>query len=121
MIRVVIAEDQAMVLGALAALLETEPGIEVVGRASTGDAALSLVRGLAPDVLVTDIEMPGSSGLDVAAEVARAAGLPATRAGRRCVGVPAEGCAVGAAGRGHPPRARGRPRDRSGAGGRCMD
>ncbi len=73
MIRVVIAEDQAMVLGALAALLETEPGIEVVGRASTGDAALSLVRGLAPDVLVTDIEMPGSSGLDVAAEVARTA------------------------------------------------
>jgi two-component system response regulator DesR len=67
MIRVVIAEDQAMVLGALAALLETEPGIEVVGRATTGDAALSLVRELAPDVLVTDIEMPGSSGLDAAA------------------------------------------------------
>jgi len=73
MIRVVIAEDQAMVLGALAALLETEPGIEVVGRASTGDAALALVRELAPDVLVTDIEMPGRSGLDIAADIARTA------------------------------------------------
>lgn len=73
MIRVVIAEDQAMVLGALAALLETEPGIEVVGRASTGDAALALVRELAPDVLVTDIEMPGRSGLDIATDIARTA------------------------------------------------
>jgi two-component system, NarL family, response regulator DesR len=73
MIRVVIAEDQAMVLGALAALLETEPGIEVVGRASTGEAALALVQELAPDVLVTDIEMPGRSGLDIAADIARTA------------------------------------------------
>ncbi|MGE0464346.1 MAG: response regulator transcription factor [Vicinamibacterales bacterium] len=73
MIRVVIAEDQAMVLGALAALLETEPGIAVVGRASTGDAALALVQELAPDVIVTDIEMPGRSGLDVAADIARTA------------------------------------------------
>ena len=71
MIRVVIAEDQAMVLGALAALLETEDGIAVVGRAATGVAALDLVRELAPDVLVTDIEMPGTSGLDVAAEISR--------------------------------------------------
>jgi len=69
MIRVVLAEDQAMVLGALAALLETEPGIAVIGRATTGEQALALVRELAPDVLITDIEMPGAGGLDAAAAV----------------------------------------------------
>jgi two-component system response regulator DesR len=66
MIRVVIAEDQAMVLGALAALLDIERDISVVGRAATGRAALDLVRTLKPDVLVTDIEMPEMSGLDLA-------------------------------------------------------
>ena len=71
MIRVVVAEDQGMVLGALAALLEIEPDIEVVGRARDGDEALDLVARLAPDVLLTDIEMPGQTGLEVAAEVAR--------------------------------------------------
>ncbi len=66
MTRVVIAEDQAMVLGALAALLEIETDLAVVGRASTGSAALDLVRTLQPDVLVTDIEMPEMTGLDLA-------------------------------------------------------
>ena len=66
MIRVVIAEDQAMVLGALAALLEIETDLVVVGRASTGRAALELARTLLPDVLVTDIEMPEMTGLDLA-------------------------------------------------------
>lgn len=73
MIRVVIAEDQAMVLGALAALLELEPDIEVVGQAADGDEAVTLVRDLRPDVLVTDIEMPGLSGLEVAATLNDAA------------------------------------------------
>ena len=71
MIRVVIAEDQAMVLGALAALLDLEPDIQVVGQAADGDEAVTLVRDLQPDVLLTDIEMPGLTGLDVAAELAR--------------------------------------------------
>ena len=71
MIRIVLAEDQAMVLGALAALLETEPDMEVVGRAATGEQALALVREHQPDVLVTDIEMPGATGLDVAATIRR--------------------------------------------------
>lgn len=71
MIRVVVAEDQALVLGALAALIGSEPGIVVVGQASDGEAALQLVTRERPDVLVTDIEMPGLTGLEVAAEIAR--------------------------------------------------
>jgi two-component system, NarL family, response regulator DesR len=74
-IRLVLAEDQAMVLGALAALLELEDGLEVVGQATDGSMALELLRREQPDVLVTDIEMPGLSGLELA-ERARAEGLP---------------------------------------------
>ena len=71
MIRVVVAEDQSMVLGALAALLEIEPEIEVVGQARDGREALALVRQYQPDVLLTDIEMPVMTGLELTAEVAR--------------------------------------------------
>ena len=71
MIRVVVAEDQSMVLGALAALLEIEPEIEVVGKARDGREALELVEQHRPDVLLTDIEMPLMTGLAVAAEIAR--------------------------------------------------
>jgi two-component system response regulator DesR len=71
MIRVVVAEDQAMVLGALAALLEIQSDIEVVGRALDGQEALALVAAHAPDVLLTDIEMPRMTGLEVAAEISR--------------------------------------------------
>ena len=66
-IKVVLAEDQAMVLGALAALLELEADIEVVARAANGRDALRAAEQLAPDVLVTDIEMPGMTGLEVTA------------------------------------------------------
>jgi len=66
-IRVVLAEDQAMVLGALAALLDLEPDIEVIARAANGREALRAVEKLGPDVLVTDIEMPEMTGLEVAA------------------------------------------------------
>jgi two-component system response regulator DesR len=65
-IRVVIAEDQRMVLGALAALLSLEPDIEVVAQASDGNTALAMVSQHQPDVLITDVEMPLLSGLDVA-------------------------------------------------------
>jgi two-component system response regulator DesR len=68
-IRVVLAEDQAMVLGALAALLEMEPDITVVARAADGRAAHHAVTTLLPDVLVTDIEMPQMTGLEVAASL----------------------------------------------------
>jgi len=69
MIRVVAAEDQAMVLGALAALLELEGDIQVAAQASDGQSALDAIVELRPDVVVTDIEMPRMTGLELAAAV----------------------------------------------------
>ncbi|WP_075981642.1 response regulator transcription factor [Bacillus massilinigeriensis] len=69
MIRVVIAEDQRMMLGALGSLLNLEDDIEVVGKASNGAEAISLVHQLHPDVCIMDIEMPEKSGLDAAEEL----------------------------------------------------
>ncbi|KOG92006.1 response regulator transcription factor [Streptomyces varsoviensis] len=69
MIRVVLAEDQGMVLGAFASLLDLQPDITVVATATNGDDALAAVREHRPNVLVTDIEMPGRTGLDLAAEL----------------------------------------------------
>ena len=70
-IRVVLAEDQSMVLGALAALLEIEGDISVVAQAHNGKEALDAVLAHKPDVFITDIEMPLMTGLDVAAELKR--------------------------------------------------
>ena len=75
MIRIVIAEDQSLVLGALAALLDLEEDFEVIGRATDGGSALELALSMRPDVLVSDIEMPELSGIDVAARL-KAAGSP---------------------------------------------
>nr|WP_202408909.1 response regulator transcription factor [Deinococcus xianganensis] len=72
-----LAEDQALVRGALSALLSLEGDLDVVGAAADGEAAWEGVLSLRPDVLVTDIEMPRLSGLDLAARVSRAA--PGTR------------------------------------------
>lgn len=68
-IEVLLVEDQGMVLGALAALLNTEPDIAVAGTASNGRAALDLMTKKPPQVLVTDIEMPQMTGLELAAVV----------------------------------------------------
>lgn len=65
-IRIVIAEDQTLVLGAIAALLALENDLQVVGRAGDGDAAVTMVRELRPDILLTDVEMPGLSGIELA-------------------------------------------------------
>jgi two-component system response regulator DesR len=70
-ITIVLAEDQTMVLGAFAALLDLQPDLEVVATATTGDEALAAVAEHRPDVLLTDIEMPGRTGLDVAVELRR--------------------------------------------------
>ena len=74
-IRVVLAEDQAMVRGALVALLELEDDIRVVGQAASGEEAWQLLRSRAVDLLVTDVEMPGLDGLALARRV-KEAGLP---------------------------------------------
>ncbi|MFJ8257754.1 response regulator [Peribacillus asahii] len=69
MIRIVIAEDQRMLLGALGSLLDLEEDMEVIGKASNGEEALELVNRLKPDICIMDIEMPVKSGLDVAEEI----------------------------------------------------
>ncbi len=71
-IRVLLAEDQSMLRGALVALLDLEPDITVVGQAANGHEALRLARELSPDVIVTDIEMPERTGLELAADLKRA-------------------------------------------------
>ncbi len=71
MISVLLAEDQGMVLGALSALLNLETDIEVLGSAPDGEAAWRELQRLKPDVLVTDIEMPGLTGLELAKRVQR--------------------------------------------------
>lgn len=69
MIRIVIAEDQAMVRGALVALLSLETDMEIVAEVANGDEVVAAVLAAQPDVALLDIEMPGCDGLTAAAEV----------------------------------------------------
>ena len=69
-IRVVLADDHVVLRAGLRALLEAEMGIEVVGEASTGDEAVDLVRSVQPDVVVMDLSMPGSGGLEATRRIA---------------------------------------------------
>ncbi|MHA6486765.1 two-component system response regulator YvfU [Bacillus cabrialesii] len=69
MIRLFIAEDQRMLLGALGSLLDLEEDMEVIGQALNGEEALKAILKLEPDVCIMDIEMPVRSGLDVAEEL----------------------------------------------------
>ncbi|MCM3161055.1 response regulator transcription factor [Metabacillus litoralis] len=66
MIRIVIAEDQQMLLGALGSLLNLEDDMEVVGKANNGEEALALVQKHSPDICIMDIEMPKMTGLEAA-------------------------------------------------------
>jgi two-component system, NarL family, response regulator DesR len=66
-VRVLLAEDQAMVRGAIAALLALEEDIEIVAEASRGDEVVDLALDSGPDVALLDVEMPGGDGLDAAA------------------------------------------------------
>jgi two-component system response regulator DesR len=77
MIRVLIAEDQGMVRGALATLIGLEPDIEVVAQVARGDEVLAAALHARPDVALLDIEMPGATGLDAAEQLA--ADLPSCR------------------------------------------
>ncbi|HEV2634241.1 MAG TPA: response regulator transcription factor [Actinocrinis sp.] len=69
MIRTLLAEDQGMMRGALALLLGMEEDIEVVGQVADGDSIVPTAVDLVPDVALLDIELPGRSGLDAAAEL----------------------------------------------------
>ncbi|GAA4736062.1 response regulator [Phytohabitans rumicis] len=77
MIRVLVADDQAIVRAGIAAVLAAEPDIEVVGQSADGAAAVAQVRALRPDVAVLDIRMPGLDGLTATARII--AEVPATR------------------------------------------
>ncbi|PLS02841.1 response regulator transcription factor [Neobacillus cucumis] len=69
MIKIVIAEDQQMLLGAFGSLLNLEDDMEVIGKASNGIEAVELVKNYKPDVCIMDIEMPGKSGLEAAEDL----------------------------------------------------
>ncbi|WP_017185208.1 response regulator transcription factor [Alkalibacillus haloalkaliphilus] len=69
MIRIVLAEDQGMLLGALGSLLDLEIDMEVVGKAQNGEEAVQMVKELKPDICIMDIEMPVKTGLDAAEEL----------------------------------------------------
>jgi two-component system response regulator DesR len=77
MIRVLLADDQALVRGALAAMLNLEPDIEVVAEVGSGSDVLDAARRSNPDVALLDVQMPGKDGLTAAAELHRA--LPSCR------------------------------------------
>lgn len=77
MTRILIAEDQAMVRGALVTLLELEDDFEVVAEVSRGDEVLAAARQCNPDIALLDIEMPGETGLDAAERLAHE--MPACR------------------------------------------
>ncbi|MFE2756060.1 response regulator transcription factor [Actinosynnema sp. NPDC059335] len=77
MIRVLLADDQALVRGAFAAMLGLEPDIEVVAQVSAGDEVVPAARRTAPDVALLDVQMPGLDGLSAAAELHAA--LPSCR------------------------------------------
>ncbi|QIK80522.1 response regulator transcription factor [Lysobacter sp. HDW10] len=71
MIKVMLVEDQAMVRGALSALLNLEPDIEVVAQAEDGESAWRMLSQLKPDLVVTDVEMPHLSGIELAQRIQR--------------------------------------------------
>ncbi|GAA3653809.1 response regulator transcription factor [Nocardioides ginsengisoli] len=76
-IRLLLADDQALVRGALSALLSLEPDLEVVAEVGTGEEAIEVARELRPDVALLDVEMPGMDGIAACAEVRAAS--PGTR------------------------------------------
>ena len=71
MIRVLLADDEAMIRSALSALLSLEPDIEVVAECSDGEQAVAEALRIVPDVCLLDLEMPGIDGVEVAARVTR--------------------------------------------------
>ncbi len=79
MIRVVLVDDEALLRAGLRALLTVEEGLEVVGEAADGDEALALVRAQRPDVVLMDVRMPGTNGLEATRRIAEDADLTAVK------------------------------------------
>ncbi|MDX2205287.1 MAG: response regulator transcription factor [Hyphomicrobiaceae bacterium] len=70
-IRIALADDHPVVLAGIAALLQSEPDVSVIGMATSGDSALDLIRGTHPDVAVVDISLPGLNGVELARRITR--------------------------------------------------
>ncbi|MFD6952504.1 DNA-binding response regulator [Nocardiopsis sp. TSRI0078] len=79
MIRVLLADDQALVRAGFRALLDSAPDIEVVAEAADGEEAVRLARAERPDVVLMDIRMPGVDGLAAAERILSDSGLESTR------------------------------------------
>ena len=77
MIRVLLADDQSLVRTGFTMILDAQPGIEVVGEAGDGAAAVTMARALHPDVVLMDVRMPGTDGIAATAQIT--AERPATR------------------------------------------
>lgn len=70
LIRILLADDHAVLRAGLRALLEAEPGMEVVGEVGTGEEAIAMVERMRPDVVVMDLSMPGMGGLEATRRIA---------------------------------------------------
>lgn len=71
-ITIVIVDDQALIRGALAALLDLEPDLQVIGEAGSGEDGVEVVRQIRPDVVLMDVELPGIDGIEATARLSRA-------------------------------------------------
>ncbi|GAB2855736.1 response regulator transcription factor [Actinocorallia aurea] len=84
-IRVLVADDQALLRGSFRALIETAPDLAVVGEAATGAEAVELTRALAPDVVLMDVRMPHVDGVEATRRILRDPGTADVRVTRRLI------------------------------------
>ena len=78
-VRVLLADDQSLIRSGFRALIDSAPGLEVIGEAGDGDEAVQLTRASKPDVVLMDVRMPGRDGLSATVEICADPGLTGTR------------------------------------------